>query len=194
MYGVSSRYAVYAAVVAMRNGGTAVGGPMVDGRDAFALALSQARDAGADLAREMVSRYNPASVQLDTEYGGFIYESANGTVGATDPISSSCNGGVSCQLDLGGAAELIPDDAAIIYDWHTHGAAPPDDLFRWERFSYNDVLTTNQLGAANNFFRGSFLGTPQGRLFFLRPGVLSERAWSERAIRRVQEYRGRIPR
>jgi hypothetical protein len=142
----------------------------------------------------MVSRYNRTSVELDTEYGGFIYEFENGKVGATAPITSPCNRGVSCQLDLGRAAELVPENAAIIYDWHTHGAAPPNNLFKWERFSYNDVLTTNQLGAANSLFRGSFLGTPQGRLYFLRPGALSESAWSERAIRQVQEYRGRIPR
>jgi hypothetical protein len=47
MYGVSSRYAVYAAVVAMRNGGAAVGGPMVGERDAFALTSSQSSEGGS---------------------------------------------------------------------------------------------------------------------------------------------------
>ena len=57
----------------------------------------------------MVPRCNRTSVKLDAEYGGFIYEFENGKVGATTPpITSPCNRGVSCQLDLGRAAELAP--------------------------------------------------------------------------------------
>jgi hypothetical protein len=146
------------------------------------------------LAREQIKKYNAISVETDTEYGGLIYELPDGSFGATPPQTSPCLGGASCQLDLGAAAEAVPDDAAIVLDWHTHGAAPPTNPLRWERFSRNDVLSTNQLGSAYGSFRGSYLGTPQGRLYFLPPGAIRASQWSERAIRQVQQYRGRVPR
>lgn len=146
------------------------------------------------LAREQIKKYNPISVEPDTEYGGLIYELPDGTFGATPPQTAPCLGGASCQLDLGAAAEAVPDEAAIVLDWHTHGAAPPTNPLRCERFSRNDVLTTNQLGSAYGSFRGSYLGTPQGRLYFLPPGAIRASQWSERAIRQVQQYRGRVPR
>ncbi len=151
-------------------------------------------DAAANLALDQLRKYNPISVETDTEYGGFIYEFGDGTLGATPSVSSPCLGGTSCELPLGDLAESIPDDASIILDWHTHGAAPATNPMRWERFSRNDVMGTNQLGSSYGTFRGSYLGTPQGRVYFLPPGRISGSQWSERAIRQAQQYQGRIPR
>jgi hypothetical protein len=143
------------------------------------------------LAKQQLDKYNPLSVKFDAEYQGFVYERAGGSLGSTPGVRTQCLGEI-CGGAYTDALDLIPDDAAPIYHWHTHGRAPATNPMAYQLFSKGDIEVINEVGNLNSYFRGGVVGTPSGRAYLLRPNVISASPYNPRAVSAAQQYVGRI--
>ena len=122
-------------------------------------------------AVEALSKANPLSIKNNLEYGGHIYRNVDGTYGYTSPLAGTAQG-----FNPSSALHLVPEDAIIVGDYHTHadyslidpqtGAVirtgdPARDAFNSDHYSYSDYRGIAADAAGNPNYRG-YLGTPSG--------------------------------
>lgn len=106
-----------------------------------------------EAAFNVLNGINPVSVRENREHGGWIFRTADGTFGSTDPVA-----GTVSSVNIGIPAQVIPGGTVASASYHTHGG--PDPRFDNENFSPQDVLSDIQQGV------DGYLGTPAGLLKF----------------------------
>jgi RHS repeat-associated protein len=105
-----------------------------------------------------VNCINGASIATNTEYGGNIYEMANGNYSFTQPV-----GGTADSVEI---PDTIPDATTFAGDYHTHGAYDPN--YYNEIFSPQDIFGITQNG------QPGYLGTPASRIEVFSPNQASQ--------------------
>jgi len=120
-------------------------------------------------ALEKLDKYNPKSVKENQEYAGLLYQTEGGIVGATDAIAGTgCDIPGACSNPWD-AEHLLPDDATVIGDYHTHGANSSRisaDDYGTSMFSSGDVLRVDVEAKAIPSFRGSYMANSSGDVYF----------------------------
>ena len=100
-----------------------------------------------DAAKDVLNKINPTSVSQNLEYGGWVYQNADATFSATEPIKGTVD-----SVNIGS-----PDDVPNGYataSYHTHAAYDP--RYDSENFSQVDI-------AVDNAWRvDGYLATPMG--------------------------------
>ena len=122
-----------------------------------------------DAARAALNRYNPTSIKQSREYGGFIYQSADGKFGYTKAVK-----GTTDSLDLTDAFNRVPTKSCtIVADYHTHGdhvsnsggrRSKTDDVYDSNNFSSTDIDGNDGMGL------NGYLGTPSDGFKKYTPG------------------------
>lgn len=119
-----------------------------------------------------ISAVNPTSIATDTEYAGLGFLTSDGHLGTTPAVPGPpCASGAGCASNPWAALSQVPSGATVIFDFHTHGAAPP-----WDPNAFRDFSPGDLLGINNDFatrppgYRGGLLGNPQGELRWYAPG------------------------
>jgi len=110
---------------------------------------------------------NPGSIGANQEFGGLVYQNADGTYGYTTPSAGTGTG-----FNLGTIS--IPPGSTEAGNYHTHGDYstagpsgpvrtnnPAQDAYNSDNFSPTDRGTIGARGASNPNYRG-YLGTPSG--------------------------------
>lgn len=80
----------------------------------------------------------------------------------------SCASGAACASNpFKNASSVVPEGAAVLLDFHTHGAAPASKPNAFSTFSPGDISGINATGASGQYpaYRGGVLATPQGQGF-----------------------------
>jgi len=103
-----------------------------------------------DAARAVLNNINPVSVRQNVEFGGYIFQAADGSYASTAPIRGEV---ASVTLPLPQFA--IPSGTRARASYHTH--AGPDPRFDNENFSPTDLASDVE------FNLDGYLGTPAGR-------------------------------
>jgi hypothetical protein len=121
------------------------------------------------VSKGAIDAINPQSVKDGYEYGGLTYETANGDIRATPPVTDRKYDSV----DTSGAKKFLPRGATILADWHTHGADSA-------HFSRGDVKGINAVGLQNPSYQGGYVGGADGRVFFYRANAIGNPITYER--------------
>ena len=116
------------------------------------------RATGHDAAREVVNYINPTSVELNVEFGGYIYRLPDGSFFYTAPLIGDANSVIYLPQFV-----IVPPGAEGTAHYHTHAAADP--RFLNEQFSPTDINTAESSGL------DSYLGTPAGRFVYYDPNT-----------------------
>lgn len=134
-----------------------------------------------DVALSSIDTHNPASIESGLEAAGIIYRTTDGTIESTPAVWSEDS---SLTVDVFKALRYVPDGAAILGDWHTHGSMSVDGQFGDFTFSSEDIEGTNQTphllakrGVDGSNFRGSFVGTPSNSVKYYRLGTSLSGDW-----------------
>lgn len=107
------------------------------------------KDAQHAAARTVLNVFNPESVAVNREYGGYIYQAADGSYAWTEPII-----GEAASVSLPGPIFAIPAGTIQRATYHTHAAFDP--RFDNENFSTTDLAGDRSLNV------DGYLGTPAG--------------------------------
>ncbi len=107
-----------------------------------AIRLSAEDDAGL----AALTLYNPPSVAMNLEYGGWVYRNADNTYAHTEAVI-----GDNDSVDI--PESLLPPGTTRVASYHTHAAYDP--LYDNQNFSNTDK------GSALMFQVNSYLGTPR---------------------------------
>ena len=100
-----------------------------------------------DAAEDVLNKINPTSVAQNLEYGGWVYQNADATFSATEPIKGTVD-----SVNIG-SPDDVPNGYAMA-SYHTHAAYDP--RYDSENFSQVDI-------AVDNAWRvDGYLGTPMG--------------------------------
>ena len=100
-------------------------------------------------ARMRFNQINPVSVRENREYGGFVYQAADGSFATTEPIR-----GEVASITLPAPRFAVPVGTFARASYHTHGGFDP--RFDSENFSSNDLEADRQ------FNIDGYLATPRG--------------------------------
>ncbi|MBT5031264.1 MAG: DUF4329 domain-containing protein [Proteobacteria bacterium] len=106
-------------------------------------------DAQHDAARTVLDVFNPESVAINREYGGYIYQAADGSHAWTEPEI-----GEAASISLPAPIFAIPAGTTLRATYHTHAAFDPQ--FDNENFSPTDLEGDSRLNI------DGYLGTPAG--------------------------------
>ncbi len=98
---------------------------------------------------------NAGSIATNTEFGGNIYQMANGQYSFTHPVA-----GGPASVDI---PDTVPNGTTIAADYHTHAAYDPAMGLGNEIFSPVDIAGNDASGLPG------FLGTPTGRIQIYDP-------------------------
>jgi hypothetical protein len=107
------------------------------------------KDAQHTAARTVLNVFNPQSVAINREYGGYIYQAADGTYAWTEPII-----GEVASVSIPASIFLIPAGTTRRATYHTHAGSDP--RFDNENFSNTDLAGGRSLDI------DVYLGTPAG--------------------------------
>ncbi|MEM9588121.1 MAG: DUF4329 domain-containing protein [Planctomycetota bacterium] len=124
---------------------------------------------------------NGQSIAANTEFGGLIYQNADGTYGFTTPSAGTGTG-------FDPSAVSAPAGTTVVGDYHTHGdystadaagnpvrtADPSQDAYNSDGFSNADRRGIRADAAGNPDYRG-YLGTPSGTYREYDPHTNTER-------------------
>jgi uncharacterized protein RhaS with RHS repeats len=116
---------------------------------------------------------NPTSVSTDSEIAGLVILTEGGNLETRVTDTQSCASGAACASNpFKNASSVVPEGAAVLADFHTHGAAPPSNPSAFSAFSSGDISGINGTGASGKYpaYRAGFLATPQGQGFRKDPG------------------------
>lgn len=106
-----------------------------------------------DSARSRFNSINPISVAENREYGGYVYQTADGSFATTNPI-----GGDAQSVSLGDPNFSVPNGTTARASYHTHGAYDPQ--FASEEFSNTDL----EGDRVHNI--DGYLATPMGTFLY----------------------------
>jgi hypothetical protein len=133
-----------------------------------------------EAARAALEEANPRSITANREYGGKIYQDAEGGFHYTAPMP-----GEERQVDLSSVS--APPGTTVVADYHTHGdysydrgadvvrtSDPALDTFDADNFSQKDTKNLDKEGARDRGYRG-YLGTPSGAFREYDPNTGSTR-------------------
>lgn len=114
---------------------------------------------------------NELSIEDNLEYGGFVYQADDGSLGFTNPTQGT-DQGWNPNLSV----DLVPEGVKILAVYHTHGdyslldpttgqairtSNPLQDDFNSDHFSRQDRLTLDRYSTVRPGVKG-YLGTPSG--------------------------------
>ena len=100
-----------------------------------------------DAAKDVLNKVNPSSVAQNLEYGGWVYQNADATFSATEPVKGTVD-----SVNIGSPNDVPNGYATASY--HTHAAYDP--RYDSENFSQVDI-------AVDNAWRvDGYLATPMG--------------------------------
>lgn len=106
-----------------------------------------------DSARSRLNSINPTSVAENREYGGYVYQAADGSFATTNPIA-----GDATSVELPDPRFAVPNGTTARASYHTHAAFDPD--FASEEFSDTDLE-----GDRTDNIDG-YLATPMGAFLY----------------------------
>jgi hypothetical protein len=107
------------------------------------------KDAQHTAARTVLNVFNPESVAINREYGGYIYQTAAGSYAWTEPII-----GEAASVSIPAPIFAIPAGTTLRATYHTHAAFDP-------RFD-NEIFSTIDLAGDRSLSIDGYLGTPAG--------------------------------
>jgi hypothetical protein len=109
-----------------------------------------------------VSYFNPISISQNREYGGNIYEDANGVYSYNlTNVGAVCSGpDVDCGF-VPQPTDIPGDSSTLDAIWHTHAGN------NW--FGEGEIFSTDDYNTADTIGVPSFLGTPEGRITMYDP-------------------------
>ena len=107
------------------------------------------KDAQHNAARTVLNVFNPQSVAINREYGGYIYQAADGSHAWTEPEI-----GEAASIRLLAPIFAVPAGTTARAVYHTHAAFDP--RFDNENFSPTDLEGDSRLNI------DGYLGTPAG--------------------------------
>ncbi len=116
-----------------------------------------------DAARQRLNMINPVSVNQNREFGGYIYQSADGSYASTQPIR-----GEAASVSLPIPSLGVPAGTFARASYHTHAAFDP-------RFD-NENFSPTDLAGDREFDIDGYLGTPGGRFLYheVSTGAISQ--------------------
>jgi len=120
---------------------------------AFIRLFSATHPTQHDAARTAIDLINPTSVIEGREYGGMVYQNADGSYSYTGPIR-----GTRLGVNPGGPRS-VPSGTTAIAFWHTHGAA---DVGATDEAFTGTVGGNGDKGYASYYKIDAYLGTPAG--------------------------------
>lgn len=107
------------------------------------------------------------------EYGGLVYRDKNGryhaVAGEPGPV---CEGTSLCYVEVDTALSLVPEDAVIVGDWHTHMVGREPLFGRGDIAMYNSAQASYDARGISAEYRGGYMGSHDGNVYFYRPGTL----------------------